>query len=91
MAKKSIRIFCLCRSCRSHFLEFSRQNEQLISAITHGVAKSQKKSHLTLRANRATFTFQADKSSLKMPKIVNFGDILQALSFVKQRYQVGQF
>ena len=38
----------------------------------HGVWKSQKKSHSTLRAKRAMFTFWVDKSSLKMPKIVNF-------------------
>ena len=31
--------------------------------------KSQKKSHLTLRAKRAMFTFQVDKSSLKMAKM----------------------
>ena len=42
--------------------------------ITHnyGVWKSQKKSHSTLRAKRATFTFWVDKIPLKMPKIVNF-------------------
>ena len=33
-----------------------------------------KKSHSTLRAKRATFTFWMNKSLLKMPKIVNFGD-----------------
>ena len=30
--------------------------------------KITKKSHLTLRAKRATFTFGVDKSSLKVPK-----------------------
>ena len=34
----------------------------------HCVWKSQKKSHSTLRAKRATFTFWVDKSSLKMSK-----------------------
>ena len=34
-----------------------------------------KKSHSTLRAKRATFT--VDKSSLKMPKMVNFSVILE--------------
>ena len=34
----------------------------------HSVWKSPKKSHSTLRAKRATFTFWVDKSSLKMPK-----------------------
>ena len=43
----------------------------------HSVWKSQKKSHFILRAKRAMFTFQVDKSSLKMPKMVNFGDILK--------------
>ena len=41
----------------------------------HNVWKSQKKSHSTWRAKRATFTFWVDKSSLKMPKIVYFGEI----------------
>ena len=41
----------------------------------HSVWKSQKKSHSTLRAKRATFTFWLDKSSLKGQKwsiLVNF-------------------
>ena len=37
----------------------------------HGVWKSQKKSHSTLQA---TFSFWVEKSSLKMPKMVNFGE-----------------
>ena len=37
----------------------------------HSVWKSPKKSHSTLRAKRATFTFWVDKSSLKMPKMAN--------------------
>ena len=41
--------------------------------MLHGAWKSQKKSHSTLRAKRAVFTFWVDKSWLKMPKIVNFG------------------
>ena len=44
---------------------------------THSVWKSQKKSHSTLRAKRATFTFLVDKSSLKMAKMVNFGEFLK--------------
>ena len=43
----------------------------------HSVWKSQKKSHSTLRAKRATFTFWVDKSWLKMPKMVNFGEFLK--------------
>ena len=34
----------------------------------------------TLRAKRATFTIWVDKSSLKMPKMVNFGDFLRTWS-----------
>ena len=37
-------------------------------ARKHGVWKSQKRSHSTLRAKRATFTFWLDKSWLKRPK-----------------------
>ena len=37
----------------------------------HSVWKLQKKSHFKLRAKRATFTFWVEKSSLKMPKMVN--------------------
>ena len=36
--------------------------------------KSPKKSHFTLRAKRAKYTSWVDKSSLKMPKKVNFGE-----------------
>ena len=46
----------------------------------HGVWKSQKKSHSTLRAKRAMFTFWVDKSYLKMPKIVHFGEFLKTWS-----------
>ena len=46
----------------------------------HGVWKSQKKSYSTLRAKRAMFTFWVDKSSLKMPKIVHFGEFLKTWS-----------
>ena len=45
----------------------------------HDVCKSQKKSHSTLRGKRATLTFLVlDKSSLKMPKMINFGEFLKA-------------
>ena len=46
----------------------------------HGVWESQKKSHSTLRAKRATFTFWVDKSLLKMPKMVHFGEFLKTWS-----------
>ena len=47
---------------------------------SHGVWKSQKKSHSTLRAKRATFTFWVDKRLLKMPKMVHFGEFLKTWS-----------
>ena len=46
----------------------------------HGVWKSQKKYHSTLRAKRATFTFWVDESWLKMPKMVYFGEFLKTWS-----------
>ena len=46
----------------------------------HSVWKSQKKSHSTLRAKRATFTFWVDKSWLKMPKMVHFDEFLKTWS-----------
>ena len=36
-----------------------------------------KKSYSTLRAKRAVFTFELDKSSLKMPKIVHLASFWQ--------------
>ena len=52
------------------------------------VWKSQKKSHSTLRA----YTFWVDKSLLKMPKMVHFGEFFENLKLaVKQCYQTGQF
>ena len=49
-------------------------------ALVHGVWKSQKKSHSTLQAKRATFSFWVDKSELKMPKMVHFGEFLKTWS-----------
>ena len=43
---------------------------------TNNVWKLQKMSHSTLRAKRATFVIWLDKSWLKMPKMVYFGDFL---------------
>ena len=48
----------------------SRQIKWSFIEPEHGVWKSQKKSHLTLRAKQATFTFYVDKSLLKMPEMV---------------------
>ena len=52
-----------------------------IKTIQHSVWKSPKMSHSTLRARRATFTFWVDKSSLKMPKMANFGEFLKMRHF----------
>ena len=41
---------------------------------------TEKKSHSTLRAKRASFTFWVDKSWLKMPKMVHFGEFLKTWS-----------
>ena len=62
-----------------------------VKALDHGMSwhdkdcihvglKSQGKSHSTLRAKRATFTFWMDKSSLKMLKMVNFSEFLKTWS-----------
>ena len=59
-------------------------NDKSIKDITYCATvfeKSPKKSHLTLRAKRATFTFLVDKKSLKMPKIVNFWGVFENLKF----------
>ena len=48
-------------------LLYSMHNKQY-----HSVWKSQRKSHSTLRAKRAMFTFWVDKSSLIVPKISQF-------------------
>ena len=48
--------------------------------LLHSVWKSQNKSHSTLRAKRATFTFWVDKSSLKMQKNDQFGEFLRTWS-----------
>ena len=55
-------------------------NLQFYETLCHSVWKSQKKYHSTLPAKRATFTFWVDKSSLKMPKIVHFGEFLKIWS-----------
>ena len=48
-----------------------------ICFFKHIVWKSPKKSHSTLRAKRATYTFWEVKSSLKMPKMFHFGEFLK--------------
>ena len=49
--------------------------ENKFDPTTTQCLKITKKSHSTLRAKRATFTFWVDKSSSKMPKLVNFGSV----------------
>ena len=63
-------------------------NEFFIKMGTaHGVWRSQKKSHSTLQAKRAKFW--VDKSWLKMPKMVNFGEFLKT-SATRQGNSKGQ-
>ena len=58
----------------------------------HGVWKSPKKSHSTLRANRPTFIFSVDKSWLENIKNGEFWRRFGNLKLaVKQCYQTGQF
>ena len=56
---------------------FLGDNTRIELESGHSVWKSQKKSHSTLRAKRATFTFLVDKSKLKMSKMVHFGEFLK--------------
>ena len=56
----------------------------------HSVWKPQKKSHSTLRAKRATFTFWVDKSSSKMPKIVHLASFWKPCSATRQEVLIGQ-
>ena len=64
--------FDLCKTHGKPDYDTSAERKQL-----HSVWKSQKKSHSTLRVKRASFTFWMDKSSLKRPKMVNFGEFLK--------------
>ena len=62
----------------SRFLEKSENPSGIwvFLVLDHSVWKSPKKYHSILRAKRATFTFlKVDKSSLKMPKMVNLATI----------------
>ena len=59
----------------------------IIGGKSHGIWKSQKKSHSTLRAKRATFT----KVHHKMPKMVHFWQPFKSRNFdVKQCYQTNR-
>ena len=66
-------------SSRSYY-NFYAYSPRTRFSLEHGVWKSQKKSHSKLRAKRATFTFWADKSSIKRPKMVHFGEFLKTRS-----------
>ena len=60
--------------------------------LVHGVWKSQKKSHSTLRAKRATFTFWVDNRSLNSAKNGPIWRVFENLKLaVKQSHQTGQF
>ena len=65
--------------------DFWVQNSNKLSSLTHSVWSAQKKSHSTLRAKRATFTFWVNKSWLKMPKMVHFGEFLYTGSLRSNR------
>ena len=60
--------------------KFEQNSQAKKSKYVHAVWKSQKKSHLTMRAKRAMLTFWIDKNKLKMPKIVHFGEFLKIWS-----------
>ena len=51
-----------------------------VSTLSTLFWKSRKKSHSTLRAKRATFTYWVDKSSLKNAKNGRFGEFLKTWS-----------
>ena len=53
---------------------------QIRTTLVHTVFENHRKSHLILRANRAKFAFWVDKSLLKMPKMVNFGEFQKTWS-----------
>ena len=55
----------------------SKNQSKPLIGQKHAVWKSQKKSHSTLGAKRATFTFWVDKSWFKMPKMVNLAIFLK--------------
>ena len=61
--------------------------ERIRRRSLHGVWKLQKKSHSTLRAKRARFTFWVDKASSKMPQKVHYKNLKFA---IKQCYQTCQ-
>ena len=80
-SRSFIKFFISLSANLNHFIKyFSLKSKTQNFALKHIVWKSQKKSHSTLRAKRAMFTLRVDKSSLKMPKMVNFGEFLKTWS-----------
>ena len=53
---------------------FKKVKQEITSTSYHSVWKSQKKSHSTLWAKRATFTFWVDKNELKKNDMRHLGD-----------------
>ena len=70
----SLRKLTKCHFLQEQKLDLGHQKWTFWRLVhhVHSVWKSQKKSHSTLRAKWATFTFLVDKSSLEMPKMLNF-------------------
>ena len=98
-SKKEDKLYCKIPFVVSIFKKIgedckNRRND-FINAIFpyfHGVWKSQKMSHSTLRAERATFTFWVDKKLIKNAKNGPFWRVFENLKLaVKQCYQTGQF
>ena len=58
-------------------LSSSKFNVMHRRLLAYSVWKSPKKSHSTLRAKRATFTFWVDKNESKMPNMVHFREFLK--------------
>ena len=91
------RTISYCAKLNFPYSAFFLQNVTMVGTLlgsfdinkkkSHSVWKSPKKSHATLRAKRATFTFWVDKSSLKMPKI---GDFWKHEACSQTVYQTGQ-
>ena len=71
--------FCLIYWLKLHSVDNIAQ-ERITFAKRTVFENHRKKYHWTLRAKRATFTFWVDKSSLKMPKLVQFGEFLKTSS-----------
>ena len=78
-AKKTLPRFNLSKS--DALKKYLQQKNLTFMRLASEASNCPKKSHSTLRAKRATFTFWVTKSWLKMPKIVNFGEFLKTGHF----------